>query len=418
MITRRQLARSLYGSSLSDWTIVERDQEIATVDRARELRRVERRVRTAVTAHVDQPAGRGSVRLDVAAHDDANQLVAAALRLATGAVGAAWRSPPSAAPAQVQVADPALAGQDLVEAAARAIELRSVPGVIATGSLELVRERVTVQSRSGFDAAWTATLARATVLVVAGEHSHVIVRTARRLDQLELAPAIVAAAADLNLLASAEPSKPGRCAVVLGTDALLHGDGAGVWEIFAAQADAVLERQGLTRYKLGAPIAEGATSVVPPLRIDSDGALDFGTRSAPVGDDGDAIRKFTIVERGVAVGLGLTAREAALRGKDPNGGVRNLVVPKGAWLGELPEGRTVELRRLRALAIDPYTGDASFEIALGIERTGGAMQPFHGGTLRLDLVRALASARRSEATVRRGSYAGPAMLLIEGVELT
>src|SRR5205814_212917 len=186
-------------------------------------------------------------------------------------------------------------------------------------------------------------------------HALVIMREARRLDELDLDVAIAAAAADLGLLARARAPKPGPCALVLGPDALLHG-GLGVWDAFAAQADAVVERQGLTRYREGSPIAPSADRVADPLTIDSDGALDFGTRSAPIGDEGDAVRRFALVDRGIAAGLGLAPREAALRHRDPNGGVRNLVVATGAWAGEPPAGRVVEIHRLRALAIDPYTG--------------------------------------------------------------
>ena len=79
------------------------------------------------------------------------------------------------------------------------------------------------------------------------------------------------------------------------------------------------------------------------------------------------MRRWTLVERGVAAGLALSPREAALRGRNPNGGVRNLVVETGAWNGTATGDRVVEIRRLRSLSIDPYTGDASLEIALGVD---------------------------------------------------
>ena len=81
---------------------------------------------------------------------------------------------------------------------------------------------------------------------------------------------------------------------------------------------------------------------------------------------------------------------------------------------DLPPGRVVELRRLRDLVIDPYTGDASLEIALGVAHGEG---PFTGGTLRLDLVDALARARRSSTRIRRGPYDGPSAVLIEQAQL-
>ena len=185
-----------------------------------------------------------------------------------------------------------------------------------------------------------------------------------------------------------------------------------MWQVFASQADAILEREGLTRYHEGMPVAPGADTIAEPLAIVSDGSLDHGTRSVPVGDDGDAVRAFSIVDRGVASGLGLSPREAAFRKRDPNGGVRNLVVATGSM--QRPDsGRVVDVRRLRSLSIDPYTGDASFEIALGVD--GG--KPFAGGTVRIDLVAALARALRGPDKLRRGPYLGPSSIRIDDVEL-
>ncbi|MGN6108421.1 MAG: metallopeptidase TldD-related protein, partial [Kofleriaceae bacterium] len=262
---------------------------------------------------------------------------------------------------------------------------------------------------------------RAEALVRAHDRSLAIAREARRIADLDLDAAIAAAATDLAQLATAGAPAAGRCALVLSTDALLHGDALGAWAAFAAQADAALERQGLTRYRLGAPVVPGADRIDEPLSLSSDGAIDFAPRSAPVGDDGDPVRRFPLVERGIARGLGLTAHEAARRQRDPNGGVRNLVVSPGTWDQQLPAGRTIEVRRLRALAIDRYTGDASLELALAIDhdrdRDRGARRAFTGGTIRLDLIAALARARRSAATVRRGAYIGPAAVLIDDAEL-
>jgi predicted Zn-dependent protease len=199
---------------------------------------------------------------------------------------------------------------------------------------------------------------------------------------------------------------------------MLH-DGLGVWACFVEQADAVVERQGLTRYRERAAITPGADSVPEPLSIASNGALDYGLLSAPVGDEGDAIRRIPLVERGIAAGLGLSPREGALRGRDPNGGVRNLEVARGSWSGTIDTAleRIIEVRRLRSLSFDPYTGDASLEIALAIEHAGGAQRPFTGGSLRLDMIDTLARARRSTTPLVRGAYVGPDSVALQGVEL-
>jgi len=98
-------------------------------------------------------------------------------------------------------------------------------------------------------------------------------------------------------------------------------------------------------------------------------------------------------------------------------------VPKAhPWRGTSAP-RLLEVRRLHALAIDPYTGDATLDIAFGVDhrldpRTGHALAiPFTGGSIRLDLITALARARRSSQRLRRGAYHGPADLLIDVADL-
>ena len=421
MINRRELVRALERRKVSDWVVIERAQELALAreDAAGLLQRRESRQRATVIVHQDMPSGRGSARLELAAAGgDAGALVEQAVSLAAAAVVPGWKGAPAAAPAHVTIADPALAKADLAEAAAAALQgLRRPAGATATASLALLREQVAVQASSGLAARWTASHLHADALVAADGRSLAVSRGARRLADLGLDAALAAAAADLAQLAAAGPPAPGRCALVLTADAMLHGEDYGVWAPFATQADAALERRGLTRYRLGAPVAPGADRVPEPLGIESDGALDHATRSAPVGEDGDAVRRFPLIERGVCVGLGLSAREAARRGREPNGGVRNLKVSPGTWDEVVPARRAIEVRRLRALAIDPYTGEATLELALAIDHRGGARQPFTGGTVYLDLVAALARARRSAVRIRRGPYLGPAALLIEDAEL-
>lgn len=416
MIDRAALVRALAQRRVADWVVAERAQELALADPARQLLRSEDRHRLELVVHHDTPRGRGSARLALAVGaGDATEIVAQAVDLATAAVGPAWRSPPAAAPARVELLDPALADGPL--AAIAAALARSVRG--AEIAVSALREQVTVQTRAGLTTTWRASQLAAQVLVIAGARSLALGRVARRAADLDLAAVVEEARGHLAQLATAAAPVPGRCALVLTSDALLHGDGdaLGVWSAFAAQADGALERQGLTRYRLGAPIAAGLDRITEPLSIASDGALDFATRSAPIGDDGDPIRRFPLVERGLCVGLGLGAHEAARRRLEPNGGVRNLDVAPGSWDHSLPVARTVEVLRLRALTIDTYTGDANLELSLAIDHQAGAHRAFTGGTVRLDLIAALAQARRSARVIRRGAYRGPAAVLIEDVEL-
>lgn len=415
MISRRALVGALSSRKVADWIVVERNQELAHASDA-PLQRTEQRTRWSLIVHHDVPRGRGTARLELGTRQgDAKDVVEQALALASAAIGPPWTTPTPAAPAKVAVGDDTLAKADLAAVASAILKTAKRPaGAGVQLAIDVMRERVTVQGQSGFHAGWVATQLAFHALVALGDHSLDVAREERRRAELETQlDALGGAAGDLAMLANAVPATRGRCAVILRADALLHGEGLGMWNVFADHASAETERQGLTRYRHGAVVAPGADTTPEPLTITSDGALDFATRSAPIGDEGDAVRRFTLIERGVAVGLGLSVREAARRKTDPNGGVRNLVVSRGTWNETRPAGRVIEVRRLRSLSIDPFTGDASLEISLGLEGD----KPFTGGTLRFDLIAALARARRSATTLRRGPYVGPSAILIEGAEL-
>jgi predicted Zn-dependent protease len=426
VITQRDLVQRLARTTLAAWSVVERVQDIAIADDRGALQRRDHRTRLALIVHQDIPRGRGSARLDLDAFDgSATDLIDQAISLALAAVGPAWSSTPPAAPARVSLADQALLRRELDAVAASTLaRLRRPPAVTVTASAEILRENVTVIASSGFHTRWLATALRADAVVSlpagSGPHGLTLSREARRIEDLALDAPLANAAADLLRLAAAGPPTSGPCALWLGPEALLHGDDYGVWTIFAHLADSTVERQGLTRYRWRSEIAPGAAQLAEPLSITSNGALDFATRSTPVTDDAVAIRRFPIIHRGIAVGLGLSPREAALRHTDPNGGVRNLVVAPGTWPGTLSTtSRTIEVRRLHALSIDLDTGEATLDIALGLEHRLDRPEPipFTGGTIRLDLVTALARARRASQLLRRGAYHGPASILIDDAEL-
>jgi len=418
MISRRELASLLAKRGLADWVVIERAQDIAWVDEHAKLRRVDKRVLWQVTVHYDSPAGRGSAHVTIDAVDgNANAAVEQVVALAQSSIGPAWVSRPLAAPARVKLEDLTLAKQEPLDVAAEIVKKLARPADVSA-RVGVLRERVEVVARQGFHTEWTATLVSCDALVTTAQHSLVVAREARQRAALDIDGALADAKRDLDLLATAGAPTAGPCVLVLGADAMLH-EGLGVWSTFAAQADAVVERQGLTRYRERAPIVSGAEQAGEPLTITSNGAIDYGVRSAPLGDQGEATRTFVLVERGIAAGLGLTPREGALRGRDPNGGVRNLDVARGAWSGTIEAGatRVVEVRRLRSLAIDPYTGDASLEIALGLEHVKGAAKPFTGGSIRIDLIAALAKAKRSSHAITRGAYTGPDAVWIDRAEL-
>jgi predicted Zn-dependent protease len=274
---------------------------------------------------------------------------------------------------------------------------------------EVVREDLAVVSSQGLEVRWRATEARLRALVADGGQRRQIEVSARRRADLDAARAVAAVARRLKAMAGADVTPAGTWSVVLGPDALLAGGDLGMLAAFAAQVDAGVERQGLTRYRSGQPVAEGAAAAADPLTLISDGTLAFGPRSAPIADDGEPVRRFTLVDRGTASGLALDHREAALRGESPNGGVRNLVVSAGSGgRDELLAAPVLELEEVAWIDLDARTGDLSAAIGLATVHDARGSRAVSGGVMRIDAIAALALARRSAAVVRRGAYVGPA----------
>ena len=296
-----------------------------------------------VTAHVDTPSGRGTARLALDALAGSTDAIAdRALELAHAGIGPAWTSPAPAAPARVDLDDGSLHDPAVAAKAA----LPAHPGT--TASIRTLREDVSVTTHAGFHYTWPATLIRARRA-----------RSSRRSLALGDARLAYAATASRRSWPSPKPRTisscsprahepvAGPCTLVLTADAMLH-DGLGVWSAFIPQADASIERQGLTRYREHAPIAAGATTAIEPLTIGATARWRTGCESSPLGDDGEAVRRFRSSSAASRPASALSPREAALRARDPNGGVRNLVVAPGTWDGARPASACVEVRRLRA----------------------------------------------------------------------
>jgi predicted Zn-dependent protease len=337
-----------------------------------------------VAIHRDGPAGRGSASFTVTAGADARPLLALAVARAAAALGPSWSSPAPAAPARVDTADPDVAGSPTAAVEALVAELAAAAAPAALTAADVTAEvaDVEVVTRREQRAAWRETALAVTATLADGATLDV---RARRAPELELAAAIARARA----ATTRAPLAPGRYPVALTAAALLHGD-RGLLAAFVAQADPRLERQGLVRYRPGQPIGAGAT-----LTLTSDGTLPFGWYSAPLGLHGEAVRRFPLVNRGVAVGLGFDDREAALRGELPNGGVRGLVIPPGTDDEATLRADAVVIDALDWLEVEPTTG--WFRAGVG------------GATLRGDAIDLLGRARTSATTWTTPTYRGPAL---------
>jgi predicted Zn-dependent protease len=431
-----------------------------------------------LTLYRDVRRGRGSARLRVAgamSRPDMARFVDQAARRAARSLEPAWSLPPPAAPARVDVAD-ALLPRDLMGAAlALQGQLDDLVGARSAGDrmelmlrglrVDAARDRLTVRTSRGFVHVFDETMLSVTMVLAARDAGPVepgvqpgveITRVrGRRVADLDLGGAIVRAARHLNDRRRAEPTPPGRYDLVLSDSALtpdavtemsrgLHAwheperhaseqrsmgaaPGAAEYGWFGplvAQADARMVREGLARYLPGQSIYRDKPDPSADfLTLASDGALPFGLLSQPVGAQGEPVRRFTLVERGVAAGLALDLREAALRGVTANGGVRNLHVAPGSTPedalhqpGALPLLHAVALDWLE---IDTRSGELVAALGLGYRQSGpGTATPVTGGVIRGNVFELWARARLAANEVRAGWYRGPGAVRFGDVRIS
>jgi predicted Zn-dependent protease len=421
-LTLEKLTAELRKRKRSDWSVVERTTRRATARPGRSLARLDDETRITLVVHLDVGRGRGTGELELEGDlgDEAIPIIEAAEARALASIGPAWETPAQAAPARVELVDPAIAQLDDGSAAT---VLAGLPAnAQGEATIESTSVRLATGGLSGRDLAvrWEETRIAVRAVVEAAGRTAELRAEARRVEDLRFAERIRLALAEL-----AEPAggsvAPGTYGVVLHAAAHAHG-GYGVWGAIVAQADAALARQGLSRLRLGEPIAPRAAQTDDPLTITSDGTLAFGVLSAPTGERGEPVRKFAVVDRGVARGLAYDQREAALVRREPNGGIRNLVVAPGkpalAELLAAGGAPIVEVRRLAWLDLDPRSGYVVARIGAGTLRDGITETPIAGGTLRFDAIAALAFARRSAETTPEGPVVGPSAIRFDGLTIT
>ncbi|HKE20487.1 MAG TPA: metallopeptidase TldD-related protein [Kofleriaceae bacterium] len=165
----------------------------------------------------------------------------------------------------------------------------------------------------------------------------------------------------------------------------------------------------------GRPAGEGEG--VDAFTLESDGTIDFAPMSAPFGDLGEPVRRFDLVRDGVAAGLALDHREAALARMAPNGGVRNLVLAPGATaaatLGQPGQRHLLDVAELDWIDADPRSGVLT--AAIGLAHVRGA--PVTGGLVVGNAFDLLGRARLSSEMAMLSWFRGPIAIRIDGVDV-
>jgi predicted Zn-dependent protease len=401
---------------LGDWSARWRQVERAEATTGAGSIRLMSRGEIGARVHVDAPTGRGSADLAIAAAappDSIERWIEQAVARAVQSIGPGWRAPSPSAPARVELDDRQLA-IDPATAHALAAQLeataRSHGAEVVGGRIAVERARVAIATGRGLAARWVETRIDVDAVIAVAGVTATVTRAARRRRDLDLGAAVAAAATAARDRERAGETPPGPRPILVPASAL-GGAGAAILSVLAELADAALHRRGLAPVRVGAEIAAGAAAAAEPLSVASDGTWPFGLGSVPIGDRGEPVRRFAIVERGRLTGLALDETEGALSGAPANGGVRNLTIGDGASTAAALRGDGVlEVREISHVDLEPIGGRVAFGIGLGFVHDGGTSRPVTGREVQGDLLAALARSRRTRGIVTAGAYRGPELI--------
>jgi len=385
----------------------------------------------------DDAAGRGDASLIVQPHQlaDLSGLIDGAIERARRSRGPSWRLPSPAAPARVELFDDSFADDPAAgafEIAQQIDKALAASGPLADAAGEFVRApdasvkvdliSTEVRTSTGFRGVFPAsrvlvslTLSPVGEALEAGTSSLRLHR--RRREDLAIEAALIDAAQRLRRRRRARRIDAGVYDLALPARAIEEaGPGFGWFEPLVAQADGAAARRGLARYLPGQPIFGDTDAGGDPLTIASDGTVAFAPLSLPFADHGAPVRRFNLVDKGVAAGLGLDLREAALANSAPNGGVRNLVIEPGSLRTDragITQNPLLTVSDLSHLHTDVHTGDFAAAVALG-SLDGESVT---GATLLGNVYSLLATARLSSEIAQRGWYHGPTEIRFASVQV-
>lgn len=488
-----RLVKLLYDTrSVHQFVAVERERTgvSARVSRGIESAAVQRHQRTWTDAVIDIAVyrnldkGRGATHLRIhPAHvtggtAEWKQLIERAVDCAQAGLEPVWNLPLPAAPARVPISDRALERDPEnaiadVQERINAFGQRSASTLSIRDSIVSVdNQRVRMRTSDAFSYAFRETLLSVEVSMNFTARADLIERVrrqTRRLSDMDVQAVLKHGAAHLSDRAQAVPTPPGQYDIALVEDArtpdrvsnpmshpspdlagrsFANESRYGWLSPFVAQADARSARRGMTRYRPGQSIySVGHRADRPrihpvnpqhrrqsddPLTIVSDATMPYGLFSRPMGPLGAPTRRFTVIERGVAVGLAMDLREAGIRGQPANGGIGNLAIAPGSASSEKlmrPGTRPLlQVRLLDWLDVDVHSG--AFVAAIGLgqvvepgDRVGDvadAKPPVNvtGGIVRGNLFELWIDARLSSDTDVSGWYVGPRTIRFSNVEIS
>lgn len=330
------LLKELQASKVVDEYIVSmRNRKVLRrpLTRGHALQRHEGRVLEA-KIFIDRGLGRGHSHFFVPPDAQTRTLIKQSASRALGALGPSWRLEPPSAPARLELQDQAWA-DDLEKSLDQLTEEfhKQLPKTLTLlqGSIEV--ELVDARSilSNGFDNHFGSTRARISARLQAQKGAPVLMEIdVRRRKDLRLQKSFARAERSSLERASQIANVAGECDLLLMSTAYWPQAESdfGIWNPLAKQCSAALAAEGMAKYRVGQAILPNPAQA-DPLTIRSDGTRNFGLRSAPFDSDGQAVRRFSIVDKGRAAGQSVNYREAARQEINANGGVRDLIVESG-----------------------------------------------------------------------------------------
>lgn len=378
----------------------------------------------------DRREGRGQCHVQIRDERPLSPQIRDATARALAATGPSWHLRPPSAPARVHVSDSEWqhAPREIVDQALQDFISNLPSGVRALQvQLDFAREDLGVIASNGFDDHYRRTGLSVRAVLQAGSGQAVPLHMhARQRSDLHWQESIAAAARLSMDYRTATPLTARSCDLVFRSDAYAPRDEAdfGMWTPLVQQCSAERFRSGIARYTIGQSITPDAARG-QPLTMHSDGTRDFGLHSAPFGDDGQPVRRFAMVDKGIAAGHAVDHREAALGATTANAGVRGLQIAGGAHSmeelmspGERP---LLVVDRLSTLATEPR-GRIAMHIDLATWRTQPAGQSVHeercvGGVLCGDLYHWLTDAYYSREMHEMLWCRAPKVIRVNGLQV-
>ncbi len=376
---------------------------------------------------VDRRQGRGQSRLQLLEEQALPAQIRDASVRALASIGPSWRLQPPAAPARVTVSDRGWqhAPAEIIESALEQF-ISHLPSDMRALELDLVFSRDSQETvvSTGLHGSFERTLLAVSAKLQKGTARPIPVQwMARRQADLAWQEGMQRASRLSLDYQDAKPLEASAVDVLLLADAYAPTaiDDYGIWTAIVEQCSAELFRHGMARYGLGQAItpvpASGDT-----LGASSDGTIDYALHSAPFSSDGQAVRRFPLVQQGLAAGHAIDHREAALAGMSANGGVRNLSIAGGSKSLEelmIPGGRPLLIvERVAQVQASPR-GSLLLQIdcARSVRKsaTGPQEERTRGGVLSGDIYQWLEHAYYSREMHSSPGYRGPKGIRFDGL---